>query len=82
LPAILELEIDVDLIKYAMEQETEKAMWDVWKSMYGFMAAKFIKPVSFSDFKDQIGKPKGKFTNLTAEQIEAEIMPFIKKKRG
>ncbi len=79
MPAILDLEIDVALVKYAIEQETEKALWDIWKSMYGFMVAKFIKPISFSDFKDQIIKPKTAASDVSVEQIENELMPFIKK---
>lgn len=72
------------MINYALEQEAEKAAWDVWIAVYpGFTEETFV---TFADFKAQQLKTQPRKCIKTNDEIQEElemvISQFEQGKRG
>jgi hypothetical protein len=70
------------LLNHAIAKDQEQASWDLWKEMYPWMAAGWIKSVSFSDFKNEtINKPQ-KYTQKTNDEIVTEMTAIVQAYKG
>ena len=79
----LPLSIAVDYLIYAIEQEKEQAAWELWSSLYPFMASGFIKDfVKFEEFKNKLFQKQYRYTQKSLDEIEKEMLAVVKQYKG
>ena len=79
----LPLSIAVDYLLYAIEQEKEQAAWELWSSLYPFMASGFIKDfVKFEEFKNKLFQKQYRYTQKSLDEIEKEMLAVVAKHKG
>ena len=59
------MSVVVDYLIYAVEQEKEQAAWELWKSLYPFMAIEWLKPIKFEKFKEELFQKQYRYTKNT-----------------
>lgn len=72
----------VDYLIYAIEQEKEKAAWELWTKMYPFMAIEWLKPIKFEEFKNKLSEKQYQYTQKSLEEIEQEMLAVVAKHKG
>lgn len=75
--AIMDLPLNIDLIYYAIEQEQETFIWELWKSLYPNMMSGFQQFISYEDYKKSMCTKKQKFTEKPYDEIEEEMLQVI-----
>lgn len=71
------------LLDYAIEQEKEQAAWELWSSLYPFMASGFIKDfVKFEEFKNKLFQKQYRYTQKSLDEIEKEMLAVVKQYKG
>lgn len=74
------MSVAVEYLIYAVEQEKEKAAWELWCGMYPFMTKEtFIK---FEDFKAKLFQRQYRYTQKSLEEIEKEMLAVVAKHKG
>ena len=77
------MSVVADYLKYAIEQEKEQFAWELWKSLYPFMALGFSEDfIKYEDFKGRLIKKQYKYTQKSLEDIEKEMLAVVAKHRG
>lgn len=72
----------VDYLIYAIEQEKEQAAWELWKTLYPFMAIEWLKPIKFEEFKNKLSEKQYQYTQKPLEEIEQEMLAVVAKHKG
>ena len=72
----------VDYLIYAIEQEKEQAAWELWKTLYPFMAIEWLKPIKFEEFKNSLFKKQYRYSQKSLEEIEEEMLAVVVKHKG
>ena len=70
------------LLDYAIEQEKEQAAWELWKTLYPFMAIEWLKPIKFEEFKSKLIQKQYRCTQKSLEDIEKEMLAVVAKHKG
>ncbi len=70
------------LLDYAIEQEKEQAAWELWKTLYPFMAIEWLKPIKFEEFKSKLIQKQYRYTQKSLEEIEKEMLAVVAKHKG
>lgn len=78
----LPLSITVDYLLYAIEQEKEQAAWELWKTLYPFMAIEWLKPIKFEEFKNKLIQKQYQYTQKSLDEIEEEMLAVVAKHKG
>jgi 1-acyl-sn-glycerol-3-phosphate acyltransferase len=78
----LPLSVVVDYLIYAVEQEKEQAAWELWKSLYPFMAIEWLKPIKYEKFKEELFQKQYRYTQKSLEEIEKEMLAVVAKHKG
>jgi len=78
----LPLPVAVDFLVYAIEQEKEQAAWELWKTLYPFMAIEWLKPIKFEEFKRKLFQPQYRYTKKSLEEIEKEMLAVVAAYKG
>lgn len=78
----LPLSVAIDYIVYAVEQEKEQAAWELWKTLYPFMAMEWLKNIKFEDFKNKLFQKQYKYTQKSLEEIEEEMLAIVAAYKG
>ena len=78
----LPLSAVVDYLIYAIEQEKEQAAWELWKTLYPFMAIEWLKPIKFEEFKSKLIQKQYRYTQKSLEDIEKEMLAVVAKHKG
>lgn len=78
----LPLSAAVDYLIYAIEQEKEKAAWELWTKMYPYMALKWLKPIKFEDFKNKLFQKQYRYTQKSLDEIEEEMLAIVAAYKG
>ena len=78
----LPLSAAVDYLLYAIEQEKEQAAWELWKTIYPFMAIEWLKPIKFEEFKSKLSEKQYQYTKKSLEEIEQEMLAVVAKHKG
>lgn len=78
----LPLSAAVDYLIYAIEQEKEQAAWELWKTLYPFMAIEWLKPIKFEEFKNKLSEKQYQYTQKPLEEIEQEMLAVVAKHKG
>ncbi|MDD4780322.1 MAG: hypothetical protein PHT02_06940 [Tissierellia bacterium] len=69
-------------MNYAIEQESEKITWNLWKTLYPQMSMGIIKFIKFEDFKKQLLNPVYKYSQKTKAEIVDEMIGIVETCRG
>ncbi len=69
-------------LNYAIEQESEKITWNLWKTLYPQMSMGIIKFIKFEDFKKQLLNPVYKYSQKTKAEIVDEMIGIVETCRG
>lgn len=72
----------VDYLLYAIEQEKEQAAWELWKTLYPFMAMEWLKNIKFEDFKNKLFQKQYRYTQKSLEEIEQEMLAVVEQYKG
>ena len=72
----------VDYLIYAIEQEKEQAAWELWKTLYPFMAIEWLKPIKFEEFKNNLFKKQYRYSQKSLDEIEEEMLAVVAKHKG
>lgn len=76
----MDLDFDMKLITYAIDKETEKALWDVWVALYpSFTDESFIP---FPEFKAEQLKARPRQAQKSAEEITQEMTGVVESYRA
>jgi hypothetical protein len=67
------------LLKHALEEDTEKYAWDLWKQVYPLMHLGLVEFVSFEDYKNRVVNNTHLYTHKTSEEIIDEFEPIVEK---
>ena len=78
----LPLSVAIDYIVYAVEQEKEQAAWELWNSLYPFMAMKWINHIKFEEFKDKLFQKQYQYAQKSLDEIEKEMLAVVAKHKG
>ena len=78
----LPLSVAIDYIVYAVEQEKEQAAWELWNSLYPFMAMEWINHIKFKEFKDELFQKQYQYTQKSLDEIEEEMLAVVAKHKG
>ena len=78
----LPLSTAVDYLIYAIEQEKEQAAWELWKTLYPFMAIEWLKPIKFEEFKNNLFKKQYRYSQKSLDEIEEEMLAVVAKHKG
>lgn len=78
----LPLSVAIDYIVYAIEQEKEQAAWELWKTLYPFMAIEWLKNIKFEEFKNNLFKKQYRYSQKSLEEIEKEMLAVVAKHKG
>lgn len=78
----LPLSVAVDYLIHAVEHEKEQAAWELWKTLYPFMAIEWLKPIKFEEFKRKLFQPQYRCTQKSLEDIEKEMLAVVAKHKG
>lgn len=78
----LPLSAAVDYLLYAIEQEKEQAAWELWKTLYPFMAMEWLKNIKFEDFKNKLFQKQYRYTQKSLEEIEQEMLAVVEQYKG
>ena len=78
----LPLSVAVDYLLYAIEQEKEQAAWELWKTLYPFMAIEWLKPIKFEEFKSKLIQKQYRYTQKSLEDIEKEMLAVVAAYKG
>lgn len=73
----MDLPIDAELIRYAIEQENELYAWELWTSLYPYMQMKWFDFIKFDDFKGLALGQKHRYTIKSKEEIIEEIETIV-----
>lgn len=65
------------LLLHAAEQEGEEFALDLWLRLYPFMTIGWTKFIPFADFRRQLMDTKPQHSDITPEEIEAEMGAVI-----
>ncbi len=76
------MSVAVDYLIHAVEQEKEQAAWELWKTLYPFMAIEWLKPIKFEEFKRKLFQPQYRYTQKSLEDIEKEMLAVVAKHKG
>ena len=76
------MSVVTEYIIYAIEQEKEQAAWELWKTLYPFMAIEWLKPIKFEEFKRKLFQPQYRYTKKSLEEIEKEMLAVVAKHKG
>ena len=76
------MSVAVDFLAYAIEQEKEQAAWELWKTLYPFMAIEWLKPIKFEEFKRKLFQPQYRYTQKSLDEIEKEMLAVVAKHKG
>ncbi len=78
------MSVAVDFLVYAIEQEKEQAAWELWKTLYPFMAIEWLKPIKFEEFKELIKlfQKQYQYTQKSLDEIEEEMLAVVAKHKG
>lgn len=77
LSAILDLEISLDLLTFAINKEKEDTAWERWIAIYPYMEMKRLEFMSFEKYKKELFEKKPKVSKKTIEDIEEEMTKVI-----
>ena len=78
----LPLSAAVDYLIYAIEQEKEQAAWELWNSLYPFMAMEWINHIKFEEFKSKLIQKQYQYTQKSLDEIEKEMLAVVAKYKG
>ena len=78
----LPLSVATEYIIYAVEQEKEQAAWELWKTLYPFMAMEWLKNIKFEEFKSKLIQKQYRYTQKSLEDIEKEMLAVVAKHKG
>ena len=78
----LPLSVVTEYIIYAVEQEKEQAAWELWKTLYPFMAIEWLKPIKFEEFKEKVFKKQYQYTQKSLDEIEEEMLAIVAAYKG
>ena len=78
----LPLSVAIDYIVYAVEQEKEQAAWELWNSLYPFMAMEWINHIKFEEFKDELFQKQYQYTQKSLDEIEEEMLAVVARYKG
>jgi len=70
----LPLKIISRLLIKAVEKQQEKLLWERWLAIYPYMEIGAWNFISFNDYKDKLLNKEMKTTDITAEEIEEDIL--------
>lgn len=70
----LPLKIISRLLIKAVEKQQEKLLWERWLAIYPYMEIGNVKFISFNDYKSKLLNKEMKTTDITAEEIEEDIL--------
>lgn len=73
----MDLPIDAELIRYAIEQENELYAWELWETLYPYMQMKWFDFIKFDDFKRLALGQKHRYTIKSKEEIIEEIETIV-----
>ena len=76
------MSVAVDYLIYAIEQEKEQATWELWKTLYPFMAIEWLEPIKFEEFKSKLIQKQYRYTQKSLEDIEKEMLAVVAKHKG
>ena len=76
------MSVAVEYLIYAVEQEKEKAAWELWSGLYPFILMEWIKPIKFEDFKAKLFQPQYRYTKKSLEEIEKEMFAVVAAYKG
>lgn len=62
------------LLVKAVEKQQEKQLWERWLSIYPYMEIGSLDFMSFYDYKDKLLNKMMKTTDISAEEIEEDIL--------
>jgi hypothetical protein len=65
------------LLVKANEKETEKLVYNLWKTLYPKMMTGYIEFIEFSQFKAKLLEKKNSATSISFEDVEKEINQVI-----
>ena len=78
----MELPLTTNLLKHALEKESEAQAFAVWNNLYPLMMIGQIVFKSFDDFKNGMFKQQTKTSSKTSEEIMEEMMTITKAHEG
>ena len=78
----LPLSVAIDYIVYAVEQEKEQAAWELWKTLYPFMAMEWLKNIKFEEFKSKLIQKQYQYTQKSLDEIEEEMLAIVAAYKG
>ena len=78
----LPLSVAIDYIVYAIEQEKEQAAWELWKTLYPFMAMEWINHIKFEEFIDKLFQKQYQYTQKSLDEIEEEMLAIVAAYKG
>ena len=70
----LSLKIISRLLIKAVEKQQEKLLWERWLAIYPYMETGALNFISFNDYKSKLLNKEMKTTDITAEEIEEDIL--------
>ena len=76
------MSVATEYIIYAVEQEKEQAAWELWKTLYPFMAMEWLKNIKFEEFKSKLIQKQYRYTQKSLEDIEKEMLAVVAKHKG
>ena len=76
------MSVVTEYIIYAIEQEKEQAAWELWKTLYPFMAIEWLKPIKFEEFKRKLFQPQYRYTQKSLDEIEKEMLAVVAACKG
>ena len=78
----LPLSVVVEYLIYAVEQEKEKAAWELWSGLYPFILMEWIKPIKYEDFKAKLFQRQYRYTQKPLDEIEKEMLAVVAKHKS
>ena len=78
----LPLSVAIDYIVYAVEQEKEQVAWELWKTLYPFMAMEWLKNIKFEEFKSKLIQKQYQYTQKSLDEIEEEMLAIVAAYKG
>jgi hypothetical protein len=78
----MDLPLSTEYIYHAIEQEKEKAAWELWSGLNPYMEMNRIKPLSFGEYKEKLFTVKPKASKKTSEEIMSEMMRVVSRHEG
>ncbi len=70
------------LLFKVIEKQNERMVRDRWLSLYPYMEMRKLNFVTYSDYKDKLIQAKKRYTDITNEQIDAELSAVMRAHEG